>query len=104
MLALRWAIALLFVCLPLVSQGADGERAPLILESFIDGSGPPIAMLGGGTRGADEFMPHASILAKNYRVVRLQTLNISRAQRQQPLPADYSIALDRKRLARHSIA
>jgi len=84
------------------------QRATLLLESFVEGTGPPLVMLGGGTLGAAEFAPHAHVLASRFRVVRLQTLNIARAQERQPLPSAYSIkiesaamteSLDRLRLA-----
>jgi pimeloyl-ACP methyl ester carboxylesterase len=58
---------------------------------FSEGQGSPLLMLGGGTVGAGEFAPHATSLANNYRVVRLQTLNIERAQKKVPLPAGYSL-------------
>jgi len=61
------------------------------LESFIEGSGAPVVLLGGGTRGADEFIPHGAALAREYQTIRLQSLNISRARMNQPLPPDYSL-------------
>ena len=61
------------------------------LESFVEGSGAPVVLLGGGTRGADEFIPHAAALGREYRTIRLQSLNISRARMNQPLLPDYSI-------------
>ena len=78
---------------PCFGQVADGSNR-LVLESFESGSGPPLIMLGGGTRGAEEFIPHASLLAGSYRTIRLQTLNISRSRQKQPLPTDYSIDLE----------
>jgi len=51
-------------------------------------------MIGGGTRGADEFIPHARLLAGSYRTIRLQTLNISRSRQKQALPSDYSIGTE----------
>src|SRR5215470_18412666 len=75
------------------SQGAGGANQ-FILESFESGSGPPLIMIGGGTRGADEFIPHARLLAGSYRTIRLQTLNISRSRQKQALPSDYSIGTE----------
>jgi pimeloyl-ACP methyl ester carboxylesterase len=77
--------AFILVCCAQV-RGQDIE-----LDSFIAGSGAPVVLLGGGTRGAAEFIPHAAALASEYRTIRLQSLNISRAQMNQPLPPDYSI-------------
>src|SRR5215831_4818839 len=94
MRSLASAAALLLVCLPVLGRGADRQRAPIVLESFVEGEGSAVVMLGGGTRGADEFIPHALVLSKRYRVIRLQTLNISRSRQKQPLPANYSIAME----------
>src|SRR5688500_13180910 len=72
--------------------GADmHQTTSLALPSFIEGVGSPLVMLGGGTLGAGEFTAHARALAGEFRVVRLQTLNIDRAQTKQPLPAGYSL-------------
>jgi len=51
-------------------------------------------MPGGGTRGANEFIPHAAFLGGTYQTIRLQTLNISRSRGKQPLPEDYSIGTE----------
>jgi hypothetical protein len=56
-------------------------------------------MLGGGTRGAAEFGPHVPLLARNFRVIRVQTLNIARAQDRLPLPQGYSVKLESRALA-----
>jgi pimeloyl-ACP methyl ester carboxylesterase len=57
-------------------------------------------MLGGGTLGAAEFAPHAHVLARHFRVVRLQTLNIAAAEGRQPLPMGYSVKLESAAMAR----
>jgi pimeloyl-ACP methyl ester carboxylesterase len=57
-------------------------------------------MLGGGTDGAVGFAPHARLLAKEFRVLRPQSLRIERSQRQQPLPPGYSIKTESAALAR----
>lgn len=51
-------------------------------------------MLGGGTLGAAQFAGHARLLAIDFRLVRLQTLNVDRAQRTVPLPPSYSIKVE----------
>src|SRR5262245_66557072 len=70
------------------------------LEAFIEGDGPPLVMLGGGTLGAAGFAPHARVLARDFRVIRLKTLNIERAQKQQQLPMGYSLKTEREAMAR----
>src|SRR5262249_39044983 len=93
MLAFLAEVAFLVAVLPCFGQVAGGTNR-LVLESFESGSGPPLIMLGGGTRGADEFIPHATLLAGSYRTIRLQTLNVSRSRQKLPLPTDYSIDLE----------
>jgi pimeloyl-ACP methyl ester carboxylesterase len=56
-------------------------------------------MLGGGITGASAFASHARVLARDFRVVRLQTLNVDRALRRQPLPRVYSIRLESQAMA-----
>lgn len=57
-------------------------------------------MLGGGTFGAGPFAPHAQMLAKHFRVVRLETLNVERSQKHQPLPAGYSVRMESAAMVR----
>jgi pimeloyl-ACP methyl ester carboxylesterase len=70
------------------------------LPVFSEGHGRPLVMLGGGTPGAAEFAPHARVLADEFRVVRLQTLNVDRSGQHQPLPAGYSIKLESAAMVR----
>ena len=57
-------------------------------------------MLGGGTRGAAEFAPHAHALASSFRVIRPQALNIERSEKHQPLPPGYSVKMESAAVAR----
>ena len=75
-------------------------QAPPALQAFSEGSGRPLVMLGGGTPGAAEFAPHARVLSTEFRVIRLQTLNVDRAEHHEPLPAGYSLDLESAAMAR----
>ena len=77
-----------------------GETRSLRLEAFSEGKGRTLVMLGGGIFGAAGFAPHARILATEFRVLRLQTLNVDRSQKQQPLPPGYSIKVESGAMAR----
>ena len=87
---MRVAVAFWLLTLSLVSvwqrvpqSGAEAPAqgsAPVALQTFTEGQGPPVVMLGGGTGGAAAFAPHAQALAKDFRVVRSQSLGIERAQ------------------------
>lgn len=70
------------------------------LEPLVEGSGSPLVMVGGGTRGAAEFAPHLPLLVGNFRVIRVQTLNIARAQDRLPLPKGYSVKVESGALKR----
>ena len=70
------------------------------LTAFSEGTGSPIVMLGGGTFGAAAFAPHAKMLATQFRVVRLQTLNVEKSQKKEPLPAGYSVKFESAAMAR----
>lgn len=78
----------------LLTFGAAQNPPSLALPAFSEGRGRPLVMLGGGTPGAAEFAPHARILAHEFRVVRLQTLNVDRSERHEPLPSGYSLELE----------
>lgn len=82
--------------------GALGVRAQtdLALQAFIEGEGSPLVMVGGGTFGAVAFAPHAHMLAKDFRVVRLQTLNLERSQQHQSLPPGYSVKVESAAMSR----
>lgn len=70
----------------------DGK--PLPLRAFAEGTGSPLVMLGGGTAGAAGFAPHAAELAGEFRVIRLQTMNVDYAENRRALPSQYSIKLE----------
>jgi pimeloyl-ACP methyl ester carboxylesterase len=70
------------------------DEAPVALRAYIEGTGPSLVMLGGGTAGAAGFAPHAAELATEFRVIRLQTLNVECAESQRPLPSNYSIKVE----------
>jgi len=80
-------------------EAPAGVSDPVALQVFEDGHGPPLVMLGGGTDGAAAFAPHARLLAKDFRVLRLQSLRIERCQSKQPLPPAYSIKAESAALA-----
>jgi pimeloyl-ACP methyl ester carboxylesterase len=99
------AHAILFFTTLFAIHGAESgvsvhEAMPLPLQTFTDGQGSPLVMLGGGTGGAAAFAPHARALAKDFRVVRPEALRIERTRGKQPLPSEYSIKTESAALAR----
>jgi pimeloyl-ACP methyl ester carboxylesterase len=95
-----WLLVLLFGWNSFRNSAAGQQSASVALESFSEGAGPPLVMLGGGTLGAAEFASHAHVLASRFRVLRLQTLNIARARTRQPLPVGYSIKVESAAMTR----
>jgi pimeloyl-ACP methyl ester carboxylesterase len=61
-------------------------------QSFREGSGPAIVMLGGGVYGAAMFEQHAKLLSGDFEVIRVQALNVQAAETGEAIPGDYSIA------------
>lgn len=78
----------------------EPQAAPVHLIAFLEGRGSPLVMVGCGTVGAAEFEPHAHVLADDYRVIRLQTINVERSQTHEALPAGYSIRTESAAMAR----
>jgi pimeloyl-ACP methyl ester carboxylesterase len=98
----RWLLSALLVSTFGVGRAPAQSRnktAPSARpDPLVEGSGPPLVMLGGGIRGAAEFEPHASLLARNFRVIRIQTLNIASAEAGVPLPRGYSVKTESRAL------
>lgn len=91
----------LAVLTPLARCAGAAERPDtLALTSFVEGAGPPVVMLGGGTLGAAEFAPHALALAGEHRVIRLQALNVECSAAHRPLPPHYSIRIESDAMTR----
>lgn len=105
-MSLAWFIVWMTIAAPgagpTVRQGgpASATRGAGTLLTFDEGEGRPIVMLGGGTLGALAFAPHARELSKNFRVVRLQTMNVERSSANQPLPEGYSVRMESDAMVR----
>lgn len=56
----------------------DLSRIPFELTG--EGKGPPIVLVPGGLSGWDSWKPHAEILSKKHRVIRVQLLNMAAAE------------------------
>jgi len=94
-----WTAGVVTVLLAAGAGCAHRQTVPLALQAFSVGQGSPLVMIGGGTRGAAEFLPHAQVLAKEFRVVRLQTLNVARSEKREALPEPYSIKVESAAMA-----
>jgi pimeloyl-ACP methyl ester carboxylesterase len=63
------------------------------------GSGPPLALIGGGLTGSASWEPHAQRLAATRDVARLQLLSVQYGLEDRPLPEGYSIRTESRALA-----
>ena len=86
------ALFSLLLASSLTACSSTPEPRPAPRESFREGKGRTIVMLGGGVYGAAMFAPHARSLSREFDVIRIQTLNVQSASTGAPLPADYSIS------------
>ncbi len=96
------ALALFIACSTAVPRKAATSETPPLLEpmpAIAEGSGPALVMLPGGTFGAEVYTPHAARLAKSFRVVRVEALNVHFADQGRRLPDDYSVGHETVALA-----
>jgi pimeloyl-ACP methyl ester carboxylesterase len=65
-----------------------------LMQSQVEGSGPTLVMVGGGTTGALSWQQHVTRLSPTRKLIRLQTLNVQYGLENRPLPLNYSIELE----------
>ena len=80
----------LFFSLTLAPVQAQVKTKQVIVE----GKGPPVVLLHGGTFDINSFEPHAKLLADSFVVIRMQQFNVQYANEGWTLPADYSVTLE----------
>jgi pimeloyl-ACP methyl ester carboxylesterase len=71
----------------------------LRMQTARAGSGPPLALIGGGLTGSASWEPHAKRLAASRDVARLQLLCVQYGLEDRPLPEGYSIRTESRALA-----
>ena len=60
----------------------------------VEGEGRPLVMLGGGVLGTANWQEHAQRLSAEYRVIRLQNLNVQYGLEGRPIPPGYAIRME----------
>jgi pimeloyl-ACP methyl ester carboxylesterase len=65
-----------------------------IKKVAVDGHGPTILLLPGGTSDLSAYLPHAKLLSGKYRVIRMEQYNVQFADEGKTLPANYSVSLE----------
>ncbi|NTS40427.1 alpha/beta hydrolase [Flavisolibacter sp. BT320] len=64
---------------------------PKTKQVLVEGNGPAIVLLHGGTFDFTAYAPHAKLLADSFTVVRMQQFNVQYAAEGRTLPPDYSV-------------
>ena len=67
------------------------QAQPKTKQVLIEGSGPPVVLLHGGTFDYNAYAAHAKLLADSFTVIRVQQFNVQYANEGRTLPTDYSV-------------
>lgn len=76
-----------FYLVPLVAQ----QKTKKIL---VEGNGPPIVLLAGGTQDMSVYTYHSKELSRNYKVIRMEHFNVEYAANGLQLPKNYSARIE----------
>lgn len=67
---------------------------PLTKQVLIEGSGPPVVLLHGGTFDFTAYAAHAKLLADSFTVIRMQQFNVQSADEGWLLPKTYTVTTE----------
>ena len=67
------------------------QAQPKTKQVLIEGSGPPVVLLHGGTFDFNSFAAHSKLLADSFTVIRMQQFNVQYANEGSTLPKSYSV-------------
>lgn len=67
------------------------QAQPKTKQALIEGNGPPVVLLHGGTFDFTAFAAHSKLLADSFTVIRLQQFNVQYANEGRTLPKNYSV-------------
>ncbi len=67
------------------------QAQPKTKQVLIEGSGPPVVLLHGGTFDFTSFAVHSKLLADSFTVIRMQQFNVQYANEGRTLPKNYSV-------------
>lgn len=72
------------------------QAQPLTKQVLVEGSGPSVVLLHGGTFDFTAYEGHAKLLADSFTVIRLQQFNVQAADEGWLLPKTYSVSTESK--------
>jgi pimeloyl-ACP methyl ester carboxylesterase len=70
----------------------------LAMKAEVSGSGRPLVLVPGGLTGWVSWKPHAARLSADFRVLRVQLLNVDYGLRKERLPEGYSVDMEARAL------
>lgn len=74
------------------------KAQPKTKQVLIEGSGPPVVLLHGGTFDYTSFAAHSTLLADSFTAIRMQQFNVQSATEGWMLPKNYSVKTERDAL------
>jgi pimeloyl-ACP methyl ester carboxylesterase len=86
---MRKILALFILLNHLIAQGQSNTK-----QVLIEGNGPPVVLLHGGTFDYTAYAAHAKLLAESFCVVRMMQFNVQYADEQLTLPKHYSVQME----------
>jgi 3-oxoadipate enol-lactonase len=67
---------------------------PATKQVLVEGHGPPIVLLHGGTFHYAAYAAHSKLLADSFTVIRMQQFNVQYANEGRTLPENYSVQME----------
>jgi pimeloyl-ACP methyl ester carboxylesterase len=72
----------------------SAQTQPNTKQVLIEGNGPPVVLLHGGTFDYTSFAAHSRLLADSFIVIRMQQFNVQYADEGGTLPKNYSVKME----------
>ena len=70
------------------------QAQPKTKQVFVEGGGPAVVLLHGGTFDFNSFAPHSKLLADSFTTIRMQQFNVQYANEGLILPKNYSVKME----------
>jgi pimeloyl-ACP methyl ester carboxylesterase len=80
-----------FIFLLILLSQFVAQAQPKTKQVLIEGSGPPVVLLHGGTFDYNSYANHSKLLADSFTVIRMLQFNVQYANEGRTLPESYSV-------------